>query len=83
MGEGVKKDLGQPKAECDPTVTYKNSSGFLCTNFSVKYRPYLNLLTVVLAIKPLFFIYVVGKRFYSEKGRKSFSSKICIIPRNK
>jgi hypothetical protein len=20
MGDGVKKDLGQPKAECDPTV---------------------------------------------------------------
>jgi hypothetical protein len=22
MGDGVKKDLGQPKAECDPTIEY-------------------------------------------------------------
>ena len=22
MGKGVKKDLGQPKAECDPTIEY-------------------------------------------------------------
>ena len=22
MGEGVEKDLGQPKAECDPTTQY-------------------------------------------------------------
>jgi hypothetical protein len=25
MGEGVKKDLGQPEAECDPTVSAMSS----------------------------------------------------------
>ena len=36
MGKGVKKDLGQPKAECDPTVLNMKSSGIKSTKFRIK-----------------------------------------------
>jgi hypothetical protein len=39
------------------------SGGFLLINFSVKYRPFLYLLTFVLAIKPLLFLYIVATRY--------------------
>ena len=48
------------------TVSYKNSSGFSRTNFSVKHRPFLYLLTFVLVIKPLLFLYIVSGCLYSQ-----------------
>ena len=47
------------------TVQYKNSSGFLHTNFSVKHRPFLYLFHFVLAIKPLLFLYIVVSWLFS------------------
>lgn len=44
-----------------PTVLYKNSSGFLHTNFSVKYEPFLYLLTLVLAIHRYYFYTVLAE----------------------
>ena len=38
MDEGVDKDLGQPKDECDPTVLYMKSSRFVFTNFRFKIK---------------------------------------------
>ena len=46
-------------------VEYKNSSGFTRTNFSVKHRPFLYLLTLVLSIKPLLFLYIVVSWLFS------------------
>ncbi len=51
--------------KCHLTVSYKNSSGFLCTYFSVKHRPFLYLLCYVSAINPLLFLYIVAHSFYS------------------
>ena len=50
------------------TVSYKNSSGFLGTNYSVKHIPFLYLLTFVLAIKPLLFLYNVPVAQVNKKS---------------
>nr|AOE12200.1 hypothetical protein [uncultured bacterium] len=36
------------------------SGVFLHTNFSVKHRTFVNVLTFIFAIKPLLFLYIVG-----------------------
>src|SRR5690606_4992357 len=57
--QSLRGDVTEARRDFVTSVQYKNSSGFSLTNFSVKHRPFLYLLTFVLAIKPLLFLYIV------------------------
>jgi len=62
MGEGVEKDLGQPKAECDPTIEYTH-----CAYPTFIYVVYQTSLNCKLEKKRNQFV-DLGKRFRAFVG---------------
>ena len=62
MGEGVEKDLGQPKAECDPTIEHTH-----CVYPTFIYVVYQTSLKCKLEKKRNQFV-DLGKRFRAFEG---------------